>query len=213
MKRTNSSNKNDISFFHEILRKLTHLGALVFPLSYYFSGASKGTFLKIMVPIALLMVVIDITRLRDRGIWRNFFKPIVGPIVRTHELTGDFTGATYILLSFCITIALYSKPIAIAAIAFIIMGDALAALIGRKYGRHVFYQNKTIEGSLGCLLGTVIVAILVPDLHLAVALSGAVVAVIFEAFSFGLDDNVTVPLLSGLFMTLINKLLLFSELI
>lgn len=192
---------------------MTHLGALIFPLSYYFSGVSKATFLKIMVPVALLMVIIDITRLRNWGVWHKFFKPIGGSIIRTHELTGDFTGATYILLSFCITIALYDKPIAIAAIAFIILGDALAALIGRRYGKHVFYQNKTIEGSLGCLLGTLIVAILVPDLHLAVALSGAVVAVIFEAFSLGLDDNVTVPLLSGLFMTLISKLLLFCEII
>lgn len=209
----NQSNKNEISFFHEVLRKLTHLGALVFPITYYFSGVSDKTFLMFMVPISLLMVVIDITRLRNRGIWRNFFKPIVSPIIRAHEQSGDFTGATYILLSFSITIALYSKPIAIAAISFIIVGDAFAALIGRRWGKHNFYKNKTIEGSLGCLLGTLIVAILVPDLHLAVALTGAVVAVIFEAFSFGLDDNVTVPLLSGLFMTLISKLLVFSELI
>lgn len=200
-------NKNQISFFHEVLRKLTHLGGLIIPFSYYLFALEKSTMLTIMIPATVLMVIIDIIRLRNRGLWRNYIKKIIGPIVRTHELEGDFTGASYILLSFTLTIALFSKPVAIAAIAFIIVGDAFAALIGRKFGKKPFYKNKTFAGSFGCLLGTLIVAILAPGLDLSVALFGAVVAVIFEAFSFGIDDNVTVPLLSGLFMTILLKII------
>ncbi len=110
-------------------------------------------------------------------------------------------------MSFCLTIALYSKPIAITAISFIIVGDSFAALLGRRFGKIKFYRNKTVAGSIGCLLSMLVVAILVPDMYLTVAVIGAVFGTIFEAFSFGVDDNVTVPILSGLFMTLFQKIL------
>jgi len=103
-------------------------------------------------------------------------------MIRVHEAGGDFTGATYILFSSACTIALFDKPIAIAALAFIIVGDTLAALVGRLYGRHRF-GRKSIEGSLGCLAGTLLVAFLTPQLQLEVAVPGAVVATVAEALS------------------------------
>ena len=124
-------------------------------------------------------------------------------------MTGDFTGATYILLSVCLTVAMYDKPIAIAALAFVIIGDSLAAIIGRKFGRHKF-KSKSVEGSLACLLGTVIVALFVPELQLQIGLLGAIVATVVEALSFGIDDNITVPILAGLSMTLFSKVLMSS---
>ncbi|MFQ5453995.1 MAG: diacylglycerol/polyprenol kinase family protein [Candidatus Zixiibacteriota bacterium] len=208
MVSSSSSTSNQISFFHEILRKATHMGALIIPGGYYFLKLEKKEMLMIMVPITVLMIIIDISRLRQWSFWQSFAKNIVSPIIRQHEIEGDFTGASYILISVCLTVALYSKPIAVAALAFIIVGDSLAALIGRKFGRHKF-GHKSIEGSMGCLLGTMMVAIFVPDLSLQIAVSGAVVATIIEAFPMGVDDNVSVPIISGLFMTLLEKFFLF----
>jgi len=147
------------------------------------------------------MVIIDIARLRNRGLWRNFLGRFAGGMVRDHEVAGDFTGATYILLSACFTIALYDRPVAVAALAFIIVGDTFAALIGRRFGKHKF-GRKSIEGSSGCLLGTLIVVLFVPDLPLQVALVGAFVATVTEALSTKIDDNISVPLISGLIMSL-----------
>ena len=117
-------------------------------------------------------------------------------------------------MSFCLTIALYPKAVAITAIAFIIVGDTFAALIGRRIKSPKFYKNKSVAGSLACFAGMAIVAFvsanLFIDLNLQVVLWGALVGTIFEAFSFGIDDNVTVPILSGLFMTLFLKISLFS---
>ena len=209
---TNSSRPdNQISFTHELVRKATHMGALIIPGGYYFVGLSKHRMLWIMVPIAVLMIIIDVSRLRNWPFWNSFAKKIIGPIIRQHEMDGDFTGATYILTSTCLTVALFSKPIAIAALAFIIVGDSFAAIIGRRYGRHRFFHNKTIEGSSACLVGTLIVAIIVPDLAFPVAIAGAVIATLAEAFPFGTDDNVTVPILSGLCMTLVEKVYLFMR--
>jgi dolichol kinase len=134
-------------------------------------------------------------------------------MIRDHEANGDFTGATYILLSVCFTIALYDKPIAIAALAFIIVGDTLAAIIGRKFGRHRF-SNKSFEGSFACLAGTVVVAVLVwllmPEFPLSVGLAGALVATVVEAMPLGVDDNVSVPLVSGLVMSLLMRIMIYS---
>ncbi len=192
----------DIPFSQELLRKGTHTCALSIPVGYWILGLSKVEALIIMVPVSLLMVFIDIARLRDWSLWRDFFGRPAGRMIRNHEVAGDFTGATYILLSACFTIALYSKPVAIAALAFIIIGDILAALIGRKFGRHRFLGRKSFEGSAACLVGCVLVALWSPGLPFSVALLGAITATLTEALSTRIDDNVSVPIISGLVMTL-----------
>ncbi|UCD62796.1 MAG: phosphatidate cytidylyltransferase [Candidatus Zixiibacteriota bacterium] len=206
---TSSNSDNQISFFHEIVRKTTHMGALVIPGGYYVFSLEKTGALAIMIPITLLMIFIDISRLRRWRFWTSFARKIGGALIRHHEMQGDFTGASYILISACLTIALFDKPIAIAALAFIIVGDSFAAIIGRRYGRHRYRPNKTVEGTAGCLLGTLIVAMLLPDILLTVAVGGAVVATVIEAYPFGVDDNIAVPLVSGLFMTFLHKAIIF----
>jgi dolichol kinase len=181
------------------------MAALVIPGGYYVIGLSRSAMLSIMVPIALLMMTIDISRLRQWKFWCNFADRIGGKMVRSHEKSGDFTGATYILISVCLTVALFAKPVAITAITFIIVGDTCAAIIGRKFGRHRF-GRKSVEGSLACLAGTVVVAFLAPGITLTVALAGAVVATVTEAISLTIDDNISVPLVSGLAMTLLQRL-------
>lgn len=193
-----------ISYGHESWRKATHTGALIIPGAYYYFDLSKMEMLSVMVPIALTMVLIDIARLRQLWFWRVVASPVLGGMVRPHEKAGDFTGAFYILLTVCATVALFDKNIAIAGLAFTMVGDTFAALIGRKFGRHKFGQNKSIEGTLGCLLGTSIVALVMyPYLPWQLGVGGALVGALAEAFSFGIDDNVTVPLASGLVMTII----------
>ncbi len=213
MSKEDISSDNQITFTKELIRKATHMGALIVPGGYYILQLNKIQMLSIMIPVAFIMLFIDVSRLRRWPFWKSFASKFIGPLVRQHESDGDFTGALYILMSFWLTIALFSKPIAIAAISFIIVGDTFAAIIGRKYGKHKFYKTKTIEGSLSCLVGMLLVAILVPDIYLPVVIGGAFVATLFEAYSFGIDDNVTVPLLSGLFMTLFEKVLLFYNFI
>lgn len=198
----------EITFKQELARKATHMGALVIPGGYFFLGLEKPTALYIMIPITAAMIVIDIARLRKWKFWHAVGKPIIGRMIRQHEENGDFTGATYILASSCFTIGFFSKPIAIAALAFIMVGDSFAAIIGRRFGKHKF-GRKSIEGSLACLVGTAIVACAGPlfGLELQLALAGAVVAAVVEALSTRVDDNVSVPLISGLAMTLLAKLL------
>ncbi len=196
-----STSGGNISFKQELLRKSTHIGALVIPGGYYFLGLEQATAFWILSGITLLMLVIDISRLRKWWFWRVLGSRVISHMLRKHEQDGDLTGATYILLTASVSVALFSKPVAIAAISFIIVGDVAAALIGRKFGRTKI-GNKTLEGSLGCLAATFLVAVFTPGISLQVALLGALVATLVEAWPMGVDDNVSVPLLSGLAMTM-----------
>lgn len=157
--------------------------------------------LSIMVPVAICMIIIDIARLRDWKLWQ-LLKRLILPMIRESEVQGNFTGATYILTTACLTIALYSRPVAALALTFIIVGDPASALIGRKFGRHKF-RNKSFEGSLAFLAAALVAVFLVPELPLSIRIAGAFVATITEAVSFKIDDNTTVPLVSGLVMTLL----------
>lgn len=181
--------------------------ALVIPGGYYFLRLSKAEMLSIMIPVTLLMILIDISRLRQWPLWRNGFGLVFAPMIRPHEQQGDFTGATYILISVCATVALFSPPVAVVALAFIIVGDTFAAIVGRRWGRHRFLNGKSLEGSLACLAGTAAIALLAPDIALPVALAGAAVATIVEALPLGVDDNISVPLVSGLVMTFLVQIL------
>lgn len=193
---------NQITFKGELLRKLTHIFALVIPGGYYIFGLTRAEALTIMIPISLAMVFIDIGRLKNWRLW-YYLRGLLSPIIREHEMKGDFTGASYILVTSCFVIALFAKPEAIAALAFIMTGDPAAAIIGRKYGRHRF-KTKSVEGSLAFLAAAMIIAFIVPDLPLMIGLIGALTATVTEAVSFHVDDNTSVPLISGLVMQLVH---------
>ncbi len=210
MLSTQTGKHGQISFASELARKGTHLGAMVMPVGYYLLGLTRVEMLYIMIPVTLVMIIVDIARLRRWAFWTGFARKIIGRLIRQHEEAGDFTGASYILLSTCFTVALFDKPVAIAALSFIIVGDSFAAVVGRKFGRHRLgrpFGSKTWEGSLACLVGTLLVAALAPGLAVPVAVIGAIAAAAIEAMPFGIDDNITVPILSGLIMTLVMKIL------
>lgn len=129
-------------------------------------------------------------------IYRHF-----GLIIRPHEKT-NFTGATYILASSILTILIFDKPVAILAIAFIVVGDTAGAIVGRLWGRNR-YRNKTVEGSASFFVACCLVALLVSGIPLWVKILGALIATIVEAFTIYVDDNLTVPLISGALMQII----------
>lgn len=204
MTQNKTDHPDQISFGQELLRKGTHMGALVIPGVYLLLDLSRLAMLLIMVPVTLFMFFIDVSRLRQWWFWTHLAKPVGGRLIRPHERDGDFTGAFYILSTVCLVVALFDRPIAVAALIFIIVGDTSAALVGRRWGRHRF-GDKSFEGSAACLISTLIAVVLIPDLPLPVGVVGAVVATVVEALPLGIDDNVTVPLLSGLSMLLALK--------
>jgi dolichol kinase len=132
---------------------------------------------------------------------RTFFYLFFGRLVRDHE-RYNLLGATYLLLSSLICVYAFSKPIAVAALAFLILGDTAAAVVGRAIGR-VRILGKTLEGSLACLGICLAAAWVIPGLTWPQRLVGAVMATLFELLPVPLDDNLRIPMAAGFAMTLL----------
>jgi glycerol-3-phosphate acyltransferase PlsY len=185
-------------FAPESKRKGVHALALVLPVLYYFLPAQVGrTGLLVLTGI---VIILDLLRLRY-ATTRAMFALIFGPVIRRHEV-WSLTGATYLLFSSVVCVFVYDKPVAVAAISFLVLGDLMAAVIGRRIGRlHVW--GKTVEGAVACFITCVLVAWAIPDLPLGVGMAGAIVATLVEVLPIPLDDNLSIPLLGGLAMQLL----------
>lgn len=116
------------------------------------------------------------------------------------------TGATYFVISALAVFLLFDESVAIAALLFLSLGDPAAALVGRRApGIRVF--GKSPLGTLAMVLvGLGIAGVLsaagAVDRHWGLY-AGAVVAGLAELLPLPMDDNVTIPLVSGGVMALL----------
>lgn len=125
--------------------------------------------------------------------------------MRRHE-ADHLMGSTYFMIAALISVLLFDKLIAISALSFLVLGDAIAAIIGKKYGR-IHYWEKSVEGSIACFVmcccvGTAIMGI--QPVALLIVLSGSLAATIAEALPAPMDDNMRVPIVSGLVMQIVS---------
>ncbi len=183
----------------EIGRKAIHLSAILIPVGYYFIPERLGR--TILIALTVVSFVIDVIRLNQPRI-RSFFYIFFGRLVRDHE-RFNLLGATYLLLSSLICVYAFDKAVAVAALAFLVVGDTTAAIVGKSIGRIPIF-GKTLEGSLACFLVCLVVGWVIPELSLKQAVAGAAMATVVELLPVPLDDNLRIPLAAGFTMTLIQ---------
>lgn len=174
------------------------MGALILPVGYYILPEHQGRM--ILLGLTVFSLTVDAVRLNEPRI-RTFFYYFFGRLVRDHE-RYNLLGATYVLLSCLLCAYLFPKPIAVAALCFLIVGDTLAALVGKVYGRIPVF-NKTLEGSLACLVSCIVIGLIIFGPQYRIVLGGAFVATVFELLPIPLDDNLRIPLSSGFTMMLL----------
>lgn len=174
---------------------------MVIPVAYSVAGMEKETLLWALGAVALLAIVLDIVRLR-LGVFRDLFLRMFQTLIRRHEVRS-MAGATYLLGAAFLTVLLFPRPVAIAALYFAVVGDAVAALAGRGFGRTRLPWGKSLEGTLAFLGASILLGGLTPGLPWGAAIAGAAVATLAEALPLPIDDNLTIPLASGAVMILL----------
>jgi dolichol kinase len=171
------------------------------PIGFFLIG--KNTTVIVILIALIIATYIDLSRLFNLPGWHLLEKPFRG-MIRDHE-NNTMSGAFYILLAGLLAGILFETSHAAAVMGFVVLGDIAAALTGRKFGKiRLPGTNKTLEGSIGCLLACMIVAFVVPGLPLFVGIAGALTASIAEAFSGKIDDNIAMVIASGIVMYLIS---------
>lgn len=182
------------------LRVILRPFALLFPVLYLF--IDKHDMLLLVGSITLFFGALDTARVVSRTAeeWlldhaKFFFR-------RTEA--RRYSSATLSLAGAFLTLFLYPKPVASLAIVFATVGDLIAKYVGMEHGR-IAIGGRTLEGSLGyflaCALSGALWAQFVP-LTIGQVLVGSAAAALTEALPVDLDDNFTVPLISGAVMAL-----------
>jgi len=148
------------------------------------------------------MLALVIEFLRKRSGWINqFFNRYLNFMLKTDEMDGIWTGATWVFLGSLITIVVFPKPLAILALLYMCFGDTVAALVGKAWGR-LRFGEKSLEGFLSGLAVCFVIAWFFPELSWPVRSIGAIMAMSVEILPIPIDDNLRIPVFSGAAMTL-----------
>lgn len=194
----------------EIERKLFHLCGLLVPTIYQLLlqlDFSKRDCARICWGITIAGTCADMLRLRVPIVRRNW--PL-NAILREKE-QHQLCGAVYFSMGCTIAIHFFAPAIAMTSIIFLVLGDMSAALIGISFGHDMCVVKlgragkKSLEGSVAMFCVCFIVGCTVfSQVRLCeyAVFIGALVATMTELYEpFGVNDNLTIPVLSSLALT------------
>lgn len=162
----------------------------------------------ILAVAAAALLLIEWLRFRSLAVNRWLMAKLF--IFIREEEANHLTGATFYIIGSGLTLAFFPAEIAITAILFLAIGDPLAALVGKWWGKRRFW-GKSLEGNLSCLAVCLLIGILLaglqPDLSVAITVTGAVFAFIFETLPWPVNDNITIPVGSAAAMMVLQSIL------
>ena len=191
---------------NEISRKAFHLFSSIVPLSYLYIIQEKDIMVMILAIASLFAFSIELFRNNNKKI-DYLFNHWFGSMLRKKESKGALTGATWLLFGWTITTYCYEMNMAASALMFLAIGDSFAAIVGKLYpaGR---IGDKTLSGSLaGFIVSFTIVILVINTLPPIVIFCGAFAAMFIELLPLKVDDNLTIPIFSGMTMVLVEKVI------
>jgi dolichol kinase len=205
----------------------------------HFQNPSRDWIVLILFILAAFTYSLDILRFFSKSFRSVFFK-IFGFIMKEQE-KDRFNATGPMLLSNAIVFAFFPKEIAITTTIFQLFSDPIAAYLGGKYGNLRIYNDKSFFGLFSGLIGGIIIASLFFILHSSfsteagpdsivyftsggiiwttvfVAVLGALFGSVTEFITGNhlhglIDDNFTIPIVSGFFMSLFLSIFRGQEL-
>lgn len=190
----------------EIKRQLFHLsfGLVIVGLLYF--NVLTTLYLFVIIAVGLALSVI----------YQKYTLPGLSWFIKRYERAKDKKtfpgrGAILFLIGSFIVILLFDKNTALAAITILALGDSISPLVGRFYGRikHPFSNVKLIEGTIAGIVAGFLGAMLFVSPSQAIIAS--FVAMTVEAIDIKLlgdkfDDNISIPLVAGFVIWLIQVL-------
>ncbi len=195
-----------------ILRKVWHITTGSLGLFAFVRSSESQTFWALLIlGIAVAGFTIDIVRNRMPFMNKVVIK-IMGPLMRRSEKEG-FSGLPFYALGVSLSLFFFSRDIAIVSSMFLVFSDPLSSFFGVLYGKDKIVPNKSLQGAVAgfftCYLITLFYAMNTTTLGTHLLVFSIVAGVIGSASelvsAFNIDDNLTIPVLSGLGMTLLNK--------
>jgi dolichol kinase len=197
------------------------MAGCVIPAAYYFF-VSREIMAAALAACVIGAGILEYMRLTGRDLHPTSF-------MRPSE-RGRLAGYFYAAAALFLAVLLFSKPIAVAAVLFLVFGDSITGLAGAVLS--MYRGKRSVDVRDGAERGlayavthpkplslmlvmfavcSVIGLALRPELSYFAIAAGAAGAVIADAFpwrvaGFTIDDNLSIPLLSGALMTIATLL-------
>ncbi len=140
--------------------------------------------------------------------------PVIDRILLFFERPEDLKsfpgkGSFFLVLGSLLSLQFFQRDIALAAISIMAVGDAITTVIGTYFGKikNPLNPNKHLEGTAIAIVVSTFAAFFF--VSFPAAFFGSVAGMVFESvtvryISQVIDDNVVIPVVAGLVMTLLS---------
>jgi len=191
--------KRSLPLKNEVLRESIHASGFFVPILAGLIGIPIVALLICLV--SAFYVISEISRMDRKRL------PVISAITRNAasqaELYEFAAAPLYFAIGILITLLLFPAPVNSTAIAIFALGDSTASLFGGRLSKKPlpFNKGKTLEGSLAGFF----FAFLAGSFFIspATALIGAAVAMAIECLPLPVNDNILIPLCTGLALMLV----------
>jgi dolichol kinase len=132
-----------------------------------------------------------------------------------HERTRVNSASWY--AAALLVLALFFEPrVCAVAVAVLGVGDPIAGLVGRRWGKHKLLHGRSLEGSAAFVASAFVAAFAIllgfyasattVAAAAAIAVAAAVAGAVAEALSKRIDDNLSVPVAAAAFASIASSL-------
>jgi len=188
----------------ELPRKLQHLSSILAIVGMFYLFSTRLQ--RAMALGGGLLVVVFVHRLRLYfPKFNEYLIARFSSILRRQE-HNSLPGAFFVLLGSFLTVLLYPLPVATLGTLYLGFGDPMASLVGVSYGKEYrFASGKSLPGFAAMAVTCAVVtglflawfATLPLQVTLLWCLVGGVSAAAVESSALPIDDNFSIPVLSG----------------
>jgi len=193
------------AYEREVLREAIHAGGFSVPiLCTYLLDRYLVALLILLVTI--VFVASEITRLKS-GRPIPIFQGVTLRVASGTEVQEFVLAPVFFALGIILSLILFPTPLNYVSITVLTLGDSSASIFGKRLGRRVIPYNKgkMVEGTLCGLLSAFCGALLFVSPF--EALIAASTGMLFETLPSPIDDNITIPISSGLALTILQRLI------
>ena len=196
-----------------IARKLWHMATGLIGLTFFYkSGVSTDLMASALLIFSGLSFLLEFLRLRNPKI-NQFLMIFMKPIMRESE-KNSVSGMPFYALGVSLSLFFFPERIAILSILFLIFADPIASFCGILFGRDKILPNKSLQGTIAafsvCYIVTLVYGLIhaSPSMNLLVfSIVAGIIGAVSELCSQFVDDNLCIPVISGLGLFVLNFLI------
>lgn len=219
-------------FKHEIPRKVLHSSIGFVTLYLYTIGVQHQQLIPFFVGLFAILFANDYARMHNPEFNRKVVKFFT--LIAREKEANEYNGTLWYVAGLFIVFVLYPKDICVMSCLLLSWADTAASTFGRMYGKYTpkISNGKSLAGCIASFVTGVVSCYVfygyfVPQyndkvngpndifwtpessklsIHIYALLSGLVASVSEGIDIYKIDDNFTIPVLSGIFLDLVVKL-------